>query len=552
MGDSSAERRIAAVVLPELLVELASSRLAVGSAPAQRSKLVPLGVVMTQGAAAGEEIAATAVLGAVNAAARRFGVRSMQTIAEACALVSNLVVRSVSQPEVSATLGRIAEVALGFGATVSLEAPDTVWVDISGAAHLWGSEAALAAELSSRVRALGHAARVAIASGPRLAQAFGRWAPPGSGPERAIVVSAERTQASFSELPLCALPLDEERRGWLVRLGVITVGDLAALPRAAAAARLGNAASRVLDLCAGRDREPLVAYVPPSIPVEETAWDEPVSGIEPLLFVLRGLTARLSGRLAGRGEAAQKLALVIRFDAAIARLEGIAPERTLLFDLASPLWREEEIRRVVVSRLERTKLGAPSVALRLEAPAVIRALGRQLDLSRVAGGVTGDIGLESLPVVLAELGADIGKQNFGVLRLIDDHRPEAQSALVPALEPVMASRLRPPKKTRPKQGGLKKSGPRPSSHERAPARLLAEPVRIDAALRPGATLRIDHRLYTIERVRFDRRLDGVGWWQAPIARDYLRLWLQGSEGGFEALVHVDRASGTRFLSGIDD
>jgi protein ImuB len=545
MADSSAERRIAAVVLPELLVELASARLATGSGPAQRSKLAPLGVVMTAGSAAGQELAATAVLGAVNAAARRFGVRPSQTIAEACVLVANLVVREVSQPEVSATLGRVAEVALGFGATVAFEPPDTVWVDISGAAHLWGSEAALAAELSSRVRALGHAARVAIASGPRLAQAFARWAPPGSGPERAIVVSPERTRARFCELPLRALPLDEERLGWLVRLGVITVGDLAALPRAAAAARLGDDASRVLDLCQGRDREPLVAFVPPSVPVEETAWDEPVSGIEPLLFVLRGLTARLSGRLAGRGEAAQKLALVIRFDAAVARLEGMPCERTLLFDLASPLWREEEIRRVIVARLERTKLGAPSVALRLEAPAVIRALGRQLDLSRVSGGVTGQKGAESLPVVLAELGADIGRENLGVLRLVDDHRPEAQSALAPALESAAAGRPRPPKKTRPEQG-LKKT------QLCMPTRLLAEPLQLDAALRPGATLRIDHRLYTIERVRFDRRLDGVGWWQAPVARDYLRLWLQGSEGGFEALVHVDRASGARFLSGIAD
>jgi protein ImuB len=548
MAGSSAERRIAAVVLPELLVELASARLAVGPGGARRPKLVPLGVVMTQGASAGEEIAATAVLGAVNAAARRFGVRPSQTIAEACALVANLIVREVCEPEVSATLGRVAEVALGFGATVSFEAPDTIWVDISGAVHLWGSEAALAAELSSRVRALGHAARVAISSGPRLAQAFARWSPPGPGPERAIVVAPERTRALFSELPLRALPIDQERLGWLVRLGLITAGDLAALPRAATAARLGNDASRVLDLCEGRDREPLVAYVPPSIPVEETSWDEPASGIEPLLFVLRGLTARLSGRLAGRGEAAQKLALGIRFDPAFARLEAICPERTLVFDLATPLWREEEIRRVVVARLERTKLGAPTVALRLEAPAVIRALGQQLDLSRVSAGITGEKGLESLPVVLAELGADIGKENVGVLGLVDDHRPEAQSALVPALDPPPAARPR----TRAKQARLRKTGAPSAWPGRAPTRWLAQPLRIGAALRPGATLRIDHRLYTIERVRFDRRLDGVGWWQAPVARDYLRLWLQGSEGGLEALVHVDRASGARFLSGIDD
>jgi hypothetical protein len=223
-----------------------------------------------------------------------------------------------------------------------------------------------------------------------------------------------------------------------------------------------------------------------------------------------------------------------------------------VFDLASPLWREEEIRRVVASRLERTKLGAPSLALQLEAPAVIRALGRQLELSRVSGGVTGEKGLESLPVVLAELVADIGKDNVGVLTLVDAHRPEAQSVLAPALEPALPARAKPPKKTRARPGGMRKARSSMSSTLAQPTRLLPEPVRLDAALRPGATLRIDHRLFTVERVELDRRLDGVEWWRAPVSRDYLRLWLQGKSGGFEAWAYVDRRSGTRWLSGVTD
>lgn len=549
---SSAERRIAAVALTELLVELASAPLVAERDVKSRSKLPPLGVVKEMESALQSEqrpeLAATAVLGAVNENARRFGVRAGQTIAEACALVAHLVVREVRQRDVQAALGRVAELALAFGATVAFEAPDTVWVDITGAAHLWGGEASLAAELSSRVRALGHVARVAVASGPRLAQAFAHWAPPGAGPERAVVVSGRRTRELVAQLPLRALPIDEERAAWFVRLGVLTVGDLAAIPRAAAAARLGDDASRVLDLCEGRDTEPLVAYVPPGVPVEETSWDEPVNGTEPLLFVLRGLAARLSARLAGRGEAAQKLALVVQLDRAVAELEGVPSERTLLFDLASPLWREEEIRRVVGSRLERTKLGAPSLALRLEAPAVIRAIGRQLDLSRVSRGVTTEKGALSLSVVLAELAADIGKDKVGVLSLADAHRPETQSVLAPALDDAPVA-PRPPRRTQPKKS-LHKA--RPRSLGGAPTRLLPRPVRIESALHPGATLRIDHRLYTIASMRFERRLDGVEWWAAPVSRDYLRLWLESAEGGFEALVYVDKRSGARWLQGAFD
>ena len=538
MNGSSAERRVAAVVLPELLVELAS-----GPIFERAAKAPPLGVVMRT--ETGDELAATAVLDAVNAAARRFGVRAGQTIAEACALVAHLVVREVKESDVQAALARIAEVALSFGATVAFEAPDTVWVDITGAAHLWGGEAALAAELSSRVRGLGHTARVAVASGPRLSRAFARWGPPGAGPERTILVPERRTRELLSELPLRALPIDAERAAWLVRLGVLTVGDLAKLPRRAAATRLGDGASRILDLCEGKDTEPLVAYVPPSTIAEETSWEEPVNGTEPLLFVLRGLAARLSARLAGRGEAAQKLALVVRLDRAVAELEGVPAEHTLVFDLASPLWREEEIRRVVGSRLERTRLGAPSLALRLEAPAVIRALGRQLDLSRVSGGVTTEKGAASLPVVLAEIAADIGKNQLGVLALADAHRPEAQSLLAPAL----GEGPRGAKKAQPKKGVKKAELRLPTL---SPTRLLPHPVRIESALRVGATLRIGHRLYTIEKLGFERRLDGVEWWAAPVSRDYLRLWLAGTDGGFEALVYVDKRSGARWLQGTFD
>jgi protein ImuB len=543
-GAPADPRRITAVVLPELLVELASAALV-----ATQKSLPPLGVVLLPAAGAEEEIAAGTELAAVDAVARRFGVRAGHTIAEASSLVANLAVRRVAPDDVAAALGRVAEVALGFGPTVAFEAPDTVWVDTGGALSLFGSENELAAELSGRVRALGHAARVAVASGPRLAQAFARWAPPGRGPERAIVVPPDRERELAGELPLRALPIDAERAAFLVRLGVLTVGELAKLPRAAAAARLGDDAGRILDLCEAKDPEPLVAYAPPGVPVEETSWDDPLSGTEPLLFVLRGLAARLSARLAGRGEAAQKLALTVKLDRSIAALEGVPAERTLVFDLASPLWREEEIRRVVGSRLERQKLGAPSLALRLEAPAVIRALGRQLELSRVSGGITGEKGLESLPVVLAELAADVGKDNVGVLTLVDAHRPEKKSRLAPALEPE-AHPARPPKKAPGRRGGIRKA--QPATPLAAPTRLLAKPVRLSAALRPGATLRIEHRLYTIESLCFDRRLEAVEWWKSPVSRDYLRLWLSGAEGGFEALVYVDRETGARWLAGSFD
>jgi len=445
-------------------------------------------------------------------------------------------------------LGEVAEVALAFGSTVALEEPDTVWVDVTGASHLAGGEDALALELASRIRGLGHAVRVAVSSGPRLAQAFARWGKVNR--EGCLVVPAARTALDVASLPVRALSLDTPLVAWLVRLGVHTLGDLAKLPRSAAAPRLGESAGAVLDLAIGRDDSPLHAYSPPAIPTEETTWEEPADGSEPLLFVLRGLTSRLGARLEGRGEAVQVVDLVILHDRAVARHRGVASESVLHFELSTPLWRAEELFRVIASRLTRFQLVAPSLGLRIEAHAITRALTVQLPLSRYAAGLGGSAakGPETLPVVLAELQADVGKDRVGVLALEGSHRPEKRSRLVPVTKALLAGAG---------VGARRVDGDAGRATEEprlpVPTRLLPKPVPFDAPLRPGATVSIDHRLYTVERITFESRLDRVEWWtKTPISRDYLHVWLRGGCSVLELSVYIDRETGVRKVQAIYD
>jgi hypothetical protein len=77
-------------------------------------------------------------------------------------------------------------------------------------------------------------------------------------------------------------------------------------------------------------------------------------------------------------------------------------------------------------------------------------------------------------------------------------------------------------------------------------------VELTSVISAGSTLVLGHTLYTIERLRFEQRLDAVEWWSRPVARDYLRLWLQSETGGMEALVYVERPSGRRFLQAVGD
>lgn len=564
-------RRVLALILPDLLVELAlRQRLAEAAEPR------PLGVVLVQEPeqkqpeqlslniggkplAPEAELPASEPLAAVNREAERFGVRARQTIAEASALLSQLVVVKVRQYEVERALGSLAEVALGYGATVALAAPDTVWVDITGSAHLFGGEEALALDLAERVRELGHRAKVAVSVGPELARAFARWSAPAQRKESSAgvrIVSPSGTDVAVTDLPIQALPLGPDNLGYLMRLGLLTWGELARQPRSALAPRLGKEAARVLELCSGADSAPLVPYQPPRTVEEASSWDDAVSGTEPLGFVLRGLAARLSARLCARGEAAELLDVTLQHDPVIARFRGVPTETVLHFKLSQPLHREAELRRIVASRLERLSLGAPTLGMKLSVPRLGPIVARQLSLSELFTGDTTS-GEEDLPLVLAELTADIGEERVGVLSLVDAHRPEAQSALGAALPEQASHSKRKGKKAKapspaPKSSLRKTEPPIWSRLPSPPTRLLPNPVELSSVISAGSTLMLGHTLYTIERLRFEQRLDAVEWWSWPVARDYLRLWLNSESGGLEALVYVDRHTGRRFLQAVGD
>jgi protein ImuB len=553
------QRRLAAVHLPELFCELVMAGRSRGSEQ-------PLGVVLSPPDAFATPTPPTERLVAVNHVARRYGVLAGQSIAEASALVSRLEVQRVTPADIDRALAAVADVAFAFGSTVAVRSPDTVWVELGGSAHLFGGEEALGEELASRVRALGHAVNVAIADGPELARAFARWGAPAGKGRTVRVVSSEQTAAEVRALPIVALPLGDECRGFLVRLGVLSLGDLAALPRAVVGGRLEGEVGRALDLAQGIDATPLVPYQPASELEERVSFEHGVSGSEPLLFALRGLAARLSARLSGRGEAADSLVLAIDHDRSIARLRGAEPTTKLRFSLATPLHREDDIRRIVFTRLERAKLPAPSVGLALSAPVLVSAVQRQLELGEVLAGTTG--AEDELPLVLAELRSDLGDERVGVLRSLDAHRLEAQSALEPT-EGVNE----PPRRTGRGRSTRAKRGRR---HAEPPlavhvsgvssgelvggqgggvpfTRLLPEPLPLDAALRVGATVAVDRRLYSIEKLRFEQRLFAVEWWtRAPVQRDYVRLWLRGHDGVVEALAFVDRESNKRYLQAIAD
>ena len=103
-----------------------------------------------------------------------------------------------------------------------------------------------------------------------------------------------------------------ERLQTFRRWGLRTLGDLAALPAADLAARLGADGPRLQALARGEDAGPLVPLVPEERFEATLALEWPIDGLEPLSFVLGRLADPLAAHLDRRGRAASVLYVDLR------------------------------------------------------------------------------------------------------------------------------------------------------------------------------------------------------------------------------------------------
>lgn len=196
--------------------------------------------------------------------ARAFGVHSAMPGAQARRLCPQIVFLPPRFELYNRYSRQLHEIFRTFTPLVEGIALDEAFLDVSGCGPLFGSPAQIAGQLHQRVIAeLGLDCSVGAgpnklvaklaskAAKPRAAKGRGR---PTAGPGT-VVVHPDQVLGFLWPLPVEALwgvgPASAER---LRKLGVATVGDLAALPEDSLVAALGKAAGRLLHALAwGRD-----------------------------------------------------------------------------------------------------------------------------------------------------------------------------------------------------------------------------------------------------------------------------------------------------------
>jgi protein ImuB len=251
---------------------------------------------------------------ALEARAEKLGLYSGQPLANARAMVQPLTVVPHDARADAALLEAIADWCDRFTPLVTLDAPDGLYLDITGAAHLFGGEQALLNDALARLAAQGLAAQGAIAgtSWAARAQARGR---------KGLVVPPGGEAEAVAPLSIVALDCDAKILRALRHAGLKTVGQVAQRLGRELTERLGASFVRRLCVMEGQAEEPLTPRRPLPDLMAQQRFADPVVSRDTIASTLLALAQSLGGLLEREGQGARVLrAVFFRADGKVERL----------------------------------------------------------------------------------------------------------------------------------------------------------------------------------------------------------------------------------------
>ncbi len=447
---------------------------------------------------------------AANDAGLAAGARVGMLLADARALCPDLAAVLADPAGDLAALEKLALWAQRWGPWSALDPPDGLLVDVTGAAHLFGGEDALLADVTRAFAARGLAARAALAPTAGAAWALSHYARP-----RAILAPDDDPLRQLGDLPVAALRLDDDVLTVLRRLGIKRLGELAGVSgagedpgqeagaRDALRRRFRNHRSPAanpllrLDQLLGRVPEPLLPVIERPMPLVQRRLMEPLRHRNLLDRVVEDLAADMVRALEARGEGARRLEL------ALWRVDGEVLSRRI--ELAAATREASHITRLFAARLDDVEAGFGIEAVQLRA-----SWSEPLSLSQADLDAAAEDHGTALAACIDRLTVRLGPKAVTRPVARASHIPERAQSWQPPLAPVP-----------PSQGAL-------AFHTR-PLKLLdrAEPIAVLYASPDGVPQRFRWRgnVREVCRVEGPERIAPEWWRERSTARlrDYYRI-----------------------------
>jgi protein ImuB len=473
---------------------------------------------------------ATPVQGAVritalNAAAEEEGLRPGMGLADARAVLPDLVVEQAAVAADEKALGSLAHWCGRYSPWATVDAHganeltggrDGILLDVTGCAHLFGGEDGLLMDLMARLGDFRIQARTALADTPGAAWAVARF-----GDVNDVgyaIVPPGGSRDALGGLPVAALRLGREITENLGRLGLKQVRDLLSPPRAPLVRRFGFRVARALDQALGHEDEPISPDLPRVPYRARLAFLEPVGRVEDIAYALETLLERLCALLDRNQRGARRLTLdLFRVDGEV---------KTVVVGTSRPVRGHAHLGRLFADRLDQVDAGFGIDAAVLSATVTEPLGATQAALPGQAAqpgesADTGGDGAGNLGLLIDRLGNRLGMDKVRCFEAWESFVPERAVATV-----ALASGNGP-------GAGAAKANDADlwPVHLTRPLRLLSapEPVEVVAEVPDGPPFlfrwrRGNHR---VARVDGPERI-GPEWWRAAgpgcrQARDYYRI-----------------------------
>ncbi|PPD13977.1 MAG: nucleotidyltransferase [Methylobacterium sp.] len=438
---------------------------------------------------------------ALDAAAARSGLRVGMALAEARALLPQLLTLEAHPAADADLLRSCAEACEMFTPLVALRGPDGLVLDVTGCVHLFGGEEAMLQRARRRMAAFGLTACAALAGTPDAAWAFARY-------RRNRVAAPGEDETLARDLPLQALDADSETTLALSRAGFRSLADLAERPSRLLAARFGSGLVERLYRVLGWEDIRLTPLRPLPDIVAEKHFPEPLGHVESLLGVLERLARDVAGPLERRGTGGRA------FEASFFRSDGAV--RRITMETGAPLRDPATIVRLVKLRIEALAdpldPGFGFDALRLGVLRSEAFAPRQKELDGRDAQADQD---RALAALIDRLVARFGRENVRRFIARDTHDPVLAGGTISSLSTHPGA-----------------SWPEPETGQ-PPARPLTlfthpQPIEVLAEVPDSPPLRFRWRrmLHEVTRAEGPERI-APEWWReaspAPATRDYYRI-----------------------------
>lgn len=345
----------------------------------------------------------------LNSLAEQKGLHRGMSYSDARAFCPDLQSRPADVASDQRFLRILARWANRYCPWVGAEGVDGLVLDITGATHLWGGEAAMVTDMRLRLARAGLSVKIGVADTRGAAWALARY---GEG-----IAAQGSILSSIGTLPVAALRLTEQACIALQRLGVRQISDLHGMPRSSVTRRFGRDVVLRLDQALGDHPEQVSPLSePPHYGVRLTV-PEPIGLSADVMAGAARLLERLCAKLKTHEMGARILCLTLyRVD---------QESRQVELRLARPLRDAARILPLFERGIDQVEAGFGIDQLRLEAIQVEPLAVQQISHADTRNTT----GLYDL---ITRIGTRIGLENVQRFLPADSHIPERSYMIAPA------------------------------------------------------------------------------------------------------------------------